>query len=80
MHPTPTKDELVFACAIAVALFYLTKYGSAKLSKTQLAQSSVTKSGSAMPWISQAMAGYVLASLAWTVVGKLRVMRRGKSR
>ena len=30
------------------------------LSKAQLAQSSVTKSGSAKPWLSQAMAGYAM--------------------
>lgn len=48
MHPTPTIDGLVFACAIAVALFYRTQFGLAKLSKAQLAQPSVTRPGYAM--------------------------------
>ena len=50
MHPTstPTKDGLVFACAIAVVLFYLAKQGSAKLGLLGLlsqAQPSQAKPG-----------------------------------
>lgn len=70
MHSKPTKDGLVFACAIAVALFYRAQYGSASSACSACsamrnqARPGQAKPGHSLPW--QAIAGY---GLAWQVEG-----------